>query len=271
MTWWALLKQFTNITGMEHLLAVEEKFSSNLDDYLHGEEDETFESVLNELDNSLGQYATVEQPIDLGFMHYHQSLASKAQVFSKIEILIGMIREMATVGSVIINDHDIELSREIDNINYSFNVRLNSILHKPHGCIYLYANLSDGFPRICFKAPEGTSELLGNFMISGMSALEALMDTLDNFQFFLEDVELWRRWGANGENLEDGKLTENMPDYDKIKGRISISATKGIPSRFLIDKVGNQYFRDGIFKFHSTYWSPVEGSREYYTRNVTPR
>jgi len=274
MTWWTLLKQFTNFTGMEHLLEIDTINVEGL------EQDETFESVLNELDNSLGQYATVERPISLHF--------TRAQFYGsvgKIKELTSIIRRMGTLGNLIIRGNDIELSREIDNINYSFNERVYHLLEKRghYACIYLNTNLNSsenigdkGYPRICLKPPEGANESLGDWIILAMSSLEQYMQVIPGFQFFLEDVELWRRWGANGENLEDG-LTENMPDFDKFRAQAIESYERGegignLESKTdLLDKLGWQYFTDGIFQFHSTYWTPVERGQEYSNRTIIPR
>jgi hypothetical protein len=267
MTWWTLLKQYTHLENMEHLLG---------EDFTH----DAWELALNELDNYLGQYATVERPMSLHFMRAQRPLAGR---LGKIKELTSMIRRMGTSGNLIIRDNEIELSREIDNINYSFNERVYRLLEKHYDCIYLNTNLNSddnivdkGYPRICLKPPEGANESLGDLIASGMSALETLMDALDNFQFFLEDVELWRRWGANGENLEGG-LTENMPDYDDFRlaatlfERITLTEGESIPMNQLYDKIGYRYFTDGIFKFHSTYWTPITRGAEYSNRIVIPR
>jgi hypothetical protein len=47
--------------------------------------------------------------------------------------------------------------------------------------------------------------------------------------------------------------------------------TEGIPRINLIDYIGYRYFTDDIFKFHSTYWTPVERGAEYSNRIVIPR
>lgn len=275
MTWWTLLKQFTNLVYAERLLDIDER-----PEVKALELDDTFESLLHELDGHLGQYATVKQPMNCKLIPIHGVGEEPIKyAIDQLKQITSMIHRMGTSGgNLTINGLDLELSREIDNINYSFNERIHLLLQNQYDCIYLNTNLNRMLPRICLKPPEGASESLGNWIIPAISSLEQYMQVIPGFQFFLEDVELWRKWGTNGENLDDGMLTENMPDYDELwQHRFSRREKEGegIPMNQLKDRVGQFYFSsDDIFKFHSTYWTPVERGREYDTRAtkmVTPR